>query len=90
MLVEKRENISDISHIFDRKLLLTNIFMRVTIDSANDKVAILKKKLTEITVLEKSILDILMTRKEEAGEKISFFQRINVAIKAYKSNNLIK
>lgn len=93
MLIEKRENISDISHIFDRKLLLTNMFVKASVeysDSIHDKVAVLKKKLVEITVLEKSILDILITRKEEAGEKIRFFQKINVAIKAYKTDNLTK
>ncbi len=92
-LLEKREKINDISHIFDRKLFFTKMFLKISVvfDIFDDtKIAILKKKLIEITELERIILDILMTRKIETGEKIKFFQKITVAIKAYKFNNITK
>ena len=89
-LLEKREKISDISQLFDRKLFFTKIFSKTPAVFNDSKIPILKNKLIEITELEKVILDILMARKEEAGEKIKFFQKITVAIKAYKLNNIIK
>lgn len=89
-LIEKREKINDISHIFDRKFFLTKIFSKIPIVFDNSKASILKKKLVEITELEKTILDIIMAGKIETGEKIKFFQKITAAIKAYKLNNMVK
>ncbi|MCL4322256.1 MAG: hypothetical protein M0016_02610 [Deltaproteobacteria bacterium] len=89
-LLEKREKIGDIARVFDRKLFFTKIFSKIPAVFNDNKIPILKKKLIEITELEKVILDILMARKEEAGEKIKFFQKITVAIKAYKLNNIVK
>lgn len=86
-LVEKREKITVISHIFDRKLLLTNMFSKIPAAFNDNRTVVLKNKLVEIKTLEESILDRLMAMKIETGEKIKFFQKITTAIKAYKIND---
>ena len=99
ILLEKRENPVNIGHVFDRKVFLTSLFSkaenRTRAYAYKDKISEtggaellsrLKDILTDITESDKTIINILTERKENAADKISTLRKLSSAVKAYGAN----
>ena len=99
ILLEKRENPVNIGHVFDRKVFLTSLFSkaenRTHAYAYKDKISEtggaellsrLKDILTDITESDKTIINILTERKENAADKISTLRKLSSAVKAYGAN----
>ena len=101
ILLEKRENPVNIGHVFDRKVFLTSLFSkaenRARAYAYKDKdkksetggaelLSRLKDILTDITESDKTIINILTERKENAADKISTLRKLSSAVKAYGAN----
>ncbi|MHB1697358.1 MAG: hypothetical protein ACYCSQ_04565 [bacterium] len=87
---ERRENAANIGHIFDRKVFLTGLLLKIEpAFTAKDAelLSMLKKKLSSIAELDRIIMNILAERKEDAAGKISTLKKISAAVKAYGLNN---
>jgi hypothetical protein len=87
---ERRENAANIGHIFDRKVFLTGLLLKIEPVFAGkdaELVPVLKKKLSGIAESDGIIMNILAERKEDAAGKISTLKKISAAVKAYGLNN---
>ncbi len=92
ILHERREKITDIYHVFDKKVFLTALFSKITMGPTEEDVdqaliPLLKQKLSDIMESDGVITSILTERKSEMGKKISMLEKISNAIKAYGVNN---
>ena len=97
ILLEKRENPVNIRHIFDRKVFLTSLFSKaesrayaykdkISETGGAELLSRLKDILTDITESDKTIINILTERKENAADKISTLRKLSSAVKAYGAN----
>lgn len=89
ILFERRESAVNLGHIFDRKVFLTNLLLKIEpafVGKDAELVSLLKKKLSSIAESDKIIMNILAERKESAADKISTLKKISVAVKAYGLN----
>jgi hypothetical protein len=97
ILLEKRENPVNIGHIFDRKVFLTSLFSKaesrayaykdkISETGGAELLSRLKDILTDITESDKTIINILTERKENAADKISMLRKLSSAVKAYGAN----
>ena len=98
ILSEKRENPVNFKKIFERKVLLTKLFLKSDrrcenldlsgFKNINEDVykTDMQNKLSYIMESDKKIIDMLKDMKENAGEKVAMLNKISSAVKAYESN----
>lgn len=89
IFLERRENTANIGHIFDRKVFLTALLLKIEpafTGKDAEFVPMLKKKLSSIAESDRVIMNILAERKEDTAGKISTLKKISSAVKAYRLN----
>lgn len=90
ILMERRENPSNLAYLFDRKVLLTSMFDKAALEfEAGDTEDILKLKnrVSAILSTDESVTQILTDMKNDTGKEIAELNNISKALTAYSSGN---
>ncbi len=87
ILSEKKENPSNLKHLFDRKVFLTNLSSKIKAGSGENGCAELypelEEKISAILESDELITSLLTERKKNIGDQISALTKIASAIKTH-------